>query len=81
MSDSAEYEDSDERFIRNRVSFEVAPYALADAIEALTKDQEHLVRIVVTKEDNRLVVMFERRHKSLCGRCEGEASNGPGAVA
>ena len=60
-------QDSDDRFIKNRTCFEVAKYALADVIEALSNDQDHFVRIVVTKEDGNLVVMFERRHKSVSG--------------
>jgi hypothetical protein len=47
-----------EEFIKNRKSIQVAPYALADVLEALTNDQEHFVDIVVTKEDGHLVVMF-----------------------
>jgi hypothetical protein len=53
-----------EEFIKNRKSIQVAPYALADVLEALTNDQEHFVDIVVTKEDGHLVVMFNRTHKS-----------------
>ncbi len=53
-----------EKFIKNRKSIQVAPYALAEVIEALTNDTEHFVDIVVTKEDGHLVVMFNRIHKS-----------------
>lgn len=53
-----------EEFMKNRKSIQVAPYALADVIEALTNDTEHFVDIVVTKEDGHLVVMFNRTHKS-----------------
>lgn len=64
----------DGRFIKNRVCFEVAKYALADVIEALARDQDHNVRIAVTKEDGNLVVMFERRPKPCVG---GHADGGP----
>lgn len=40
-----------EEFIKNRKSIQVAPYALADVIEALTNSPEYFVDIVVTKED------------------------------
>jgi hypothetical protein len=53
-----------EEFIKNRKSIQVAPYALAEVIEALTNDPDHFVDIVVTKEDGHLVVMFNRTHKS-----------------
>lgn len=53
-----------EEFIKNRKSIQVAPYALAEVIEALANDTEHFVDIVVTKEDGHLVVMFNRIHKS-----------------
>ena len=52
-----------DRFIKNRKSFNVAPYALADVIEALTNDYDNLVDICVTKEDGHLVVMFNRELK------------------
>lgn len=64
----------DGRFIKNRVCFGVAKYALADVIEALARDQDHNVQIVVTKEDGDLVVMFERRPKP---RIDGHADGGP----
>ena len=67
--------DPDDAFIKNRKCFEVAKYALADVIEALSNDQDHFVRIVVTKEDGNLVVMFERKHKSASGgACDGGSS-------
>jgi hypothetical protein len=53
-----------EEFIKNRKSIQVAPYALAEVIDALTNDPEHFADIVVTKEDGHLVVMFNRTHKS-----------------
>lgn len=56
------YYDKD-RFIKNRKSFNVAPYALADVIEALANDYDNLVDICVTKEDGNLVVMFNRKPK------------------
>lgn len=56
------YYDED-RFIKNRKSFNVAPYALADVIEALANDCDNLVDICVTKEDGNLVVMFNRKPK------------------
>lgn len=62
------------RFIKNRVCFGVAKYALADVIEALARDQDHNVQIVVTKEDGDLVVMFERRPKPCI---DGHADGGP----
>ena len=40
-----------EKFIKNRKSIQVTPYALAEVIEALTNDSEHFVDIAVTKED------------------------------
>lgn len=52
-----------ECFIKNRKSFNVAPYALADVIEALSNDYDNLVDICVTKEDGNLVVMFNRKLK------------------
>ena len=62
----------DGRFVKNRVCFEVAKYALADVVEALAWDQDHNVKIVVTKEDGNLVVMFERRPKpSIDERADG----------
>ena len=64
IKDKLKNETADALFIKNRVCFEVAKYALADVIEALANDTENFVRIVVTKEDNQLVVMFDRRHKS-----------------
>lgn len=64
----------DGRFIKNRVCFGVAKYALADVMEALARDQDHNVQIVVTKEDGDLVVMFERRPKP---RIDGHADGGP----
>lgn len=64
----------DGRFIKNRVCFGVAKYALADVIEALARDQDHNVQIAVTKEDGDLVVMFERRPKPCVG---GHADGGP----
>ena len=59
------YYDKD-RFIKNRKSFIVAPYALADVIEALSNDYDNLVDICVTKEDGHLVVMFNRTLKPSC---------------
>ena len=71
------YYDKD-RFIKNRKSFNVAPYALADVIEALSNDYDNLVDICVTKEDGNLVVMFNRKLKpshdmNCCGSIRGEA--------
>ena len=60
-----------EKFMKNKKSIQVSPYALADVIEALTNDSEHFVDIVVTKEDGHLVVMFNRTHKSCSGLSEG----------
>ena len=60
-----------EVFIKNRKSIQVAPYALADVIEALTNDTEHFVDVVVTKEDGHLIVMFNRTHKSYKRLNEG----------
>ena len=71
--------DSDDTFIKNRTCFEVAKYALADVIEALSNDQDHFVRIVVTKEDGNLVVMFERRRKPVSGGA-GDGSPAPDAL-
>lgn len=62
------------RFIQNRKSFNVAPYALADVIEALSNDDDNLVDICVTKEDGNLVVMFNRKAKPP------RAMNGNGSV-
>lgn len=72
------YYDKD-RFIKNRKSFNVAPYALADVIEALANDDDNLVDICVTKEDGNLVVMFNRKPKpprniNGCGSVCGESS-------
>lgn len=44
--------------MKNRKSIQVTPYALAEVIEALANDPEHFADIVVTKEDGRLIVMF-----------------------
>lgn len=66
------------KFISNRKSFNVAPYALADVIEALANDDEHFVDICVTKEDGRLVVMFNRIYKDKAvdtGCTNGISSN------
>ena len=60
-----------EKFMKNKKSIQVSPYALADVIEALTNDSEHFVDIIVTKEDGHLVVMFNRTHKSCSGLSEG----------
>ena len=60
-----------EKFMKNKKSIQVSPYALADVIEALTNDSEHFVDIVVTKEDGHLIVMFNRTHKSCSGLSEG----------
>lgn len=69
------YVSFDERFIKNRIAFQVAPYALADVLEALHRDQEHRVETVVTKEDGHLVVFFYREHKSVSnGMPEGEGT-------
>lgn len=56
---------NEDAFIKNRKSFNVAPYALADVIEALTNDDRHFVDICVTKEDGRLVVMFNRIYRNI----------------
>lgn len=53
----------EEEFIKHRKSFKVAPYALADVIEALSNDSEYHTDICVTKEDDHLVVFFYRRFK------------------
>ena len=69
------YVSFDERFIKNRIAFQVAPYALADVLEALHRDQEHRVETVVTKEDGHLVVFFYREYKSVSnGMPEGEGA-------
>lgn len=70
---------SDKDFIKHRKSFVVAKHALADVIEALSNDDEHYVKIVVTKEDNELVVFFNREYRSrsngLPECCDGTESN------
>jgi hypothetical protein len=55
---------NEKAFIKNRKSFNVAPYALADVIEALANDDEHFVDICVTKEDGKLMVMFNRIYRN-----------------
>ena len=67
------YVSFDEMFIKNRIAFQVAPYALADVLEALHRDDEHRVKTVVTKEDGHLVVFFYREHKSVSRGMEGTA--------
>jgi len=62
---------ADSLFIKNRKSFTVAKYALADVIEALSNDDDNIVEIAVTKEDGNLVVMFTRRHRSTLRGTEG----------
>lgn len=56
---------NEKAFIKNRKSFNVAPYALADVIEALANDDEHFVDICVTKEDGKLMVMFNRIYRNI----------------
>jgi hypothetical protein len=55
---------NEDAFIKNRKSFNVASYALADVIEALANDDEHFVDICVTKEDGKLMVMFNRIYRN-----------------
>jgi hypothetical protein len=65
---------NEKAFIKNRKSFNVAPYALADVIEALANDDEHFVDICVTKEDGKLMVMFNRIYRNKEQRdiqCDG----------
>lgn len=68
-----------ERFIKNRKSFNVAPYALSDVIEALSNDYDNLVDICVTKEDGNLVVMFNRKPKPSCDMdgCDSVCGDAP----
>lgn len=62
---------SDEDFIKNRISFQVAPYALYDVLKALSNDVENRTKIVVTKEDNDIVVMVTKEKYK-----KEDASNG-----
>lgn len=59
-----------EYFIKNRISFQVAPYALYDVVHALLNDIENHTNVVVTKEDGNLVVMVAKQ------RYRKDTSNG-----